>query len=86
MLAVLERWLPYTVTILDRFHCICYCLMVVIMYARTHARTHAHTHRDTNLNDVVVRTVECRVELNNQRLEEVRHFKLQARLRFCARL
>ena len=22
MLAVLERWLPYTVTILDRFHCI----------------------------------------------------------------
>ena len=21
MLAVLERWLPYTVTILDRFHC-----------------------------------------------------------------
>ena len=33
--AVSERWLPNTVTILDRFHCICYsnCSILCHMYA-----------------------------------------------------
>ena len=29
-LAVSERWLPNTVTILDRVHCICYIIMLTI--------------------------------------------------------
>ena len=36
MLAVLERWLPYTVTILDRFHCTNVLLAILIALANAH--------------------------------------------------
>ena len=47
-LAVLERWLPYTVTIIDRFHCITCCIIhsttsVVMCYCIPNEHTIIHT-------------------------------------------
>ena len=44
-LAVLERWLPYTVTIIDRFHCIV-CLSSLPVMA-THTNTQRHIRNIT---------------------------------------